>query len=260
MAYQGFDLQGSTALVTGGNGGIGYGMALALLQAGARVAIWGARAEKTENAKAQLIQACGDASRVHAFCCDVGDEAQLVATFEQTVAALGGRLDACFANAGVSSKGMKLTDMQLADWQRVQRINVEGVFLTFREAARHMIAGGHGGSLVATASTAALEGAARNSAYGASKGAVTSFVRAVAVELARHGIRANSILPGWITTEMTENSIGNERFAQAVLPRIPARRWGSGDDFGGIAVYLASPASSYTTGEQFVIDGGYTKF
>lgn len=260
MAYEGFNLQGKTALVTGGNGGIGYGMAKALLQAGAQVAIWGARAEKTENARAQLARDCGDAARVHAFVCDVGDEAQLCDTFAQTVAALGGRLDACFANAGVSSKGMPLIDMQLTDWQRVQRINVEGVFLTFREAARHMIEGGHGGSLVATASTAALEGAARNSAYGASKGAVTSFVRAVAVELARHSIRANSILPGWITTEMTENSIGNERFAQAVMPRIPARRWGSGDDFGGVAVYLTSDASSYHTGEQFVIDGGYTKF
>lgn len=260
MAYQAFNLEGRAALVTGGNGGIGYGMALALLQAGATVSIWGSRADKTERAREQLAAACGDAGRVHALSCDVGDEAALQAAFAETVQALGGRLDACFANAGVSSKGMPLTEMSLQDWQRVQRINVEGVFMTFREAARHMIEGGHGGSLVATASTAALEGAARNSAYGASKGAVTSFVRAVAVELARYKIRANSILPGWIVTEMTENSIGNDKFAQAVMPRIPARRWGEGDDFGGIAVYLASDASSYTTGEQFVIDGGYTKF
>ena len=81
-----------------------------------------------------------------------------------------------------------------------------------------------------------------------------------AVELARHRIRVNSILPGWIVTDMTERSVGNDKFANAVLPRIPARRWGSIDDFGGIAVYLASDASSYATGEQFVIDGGYTKF
>jgi NAD(P)-dependent dehydrogenase (short-subunit alcohol dehydrogenase family) len=89
---------------------------------------------------------------------------------------------------------------------------------------------------------------------------VTSLVRAPAVELARHPIRVNSILPGWIMTEMTENSVNNKRFADAVLPRIPARRWGAIDDFGGIAVYLASEASAYATGEQFVIDGGYTKF
>ncbi len=260
MAYQPFNLQGRTALVTGGNGGIGYGMALALLQSGASVAIWGNRVEKTEQAKAQLIEACGDASRVHAFACDVSDEAALEATFAQTVQALGGRLDSCFANAGVSGKGKTLLDMSIEDWRRVQRVNVEGVFMTFRAAAKHMIEGGHGGSLVATASTAAIEGAARNSAYGASKGAVTAFVRALAVELARHKIRANSILPGWIVTEMTEKSVGNDKFATAIMPRIPARRWGEKEDFGGMAVYLASDASSYTTGEQFVIDGGYTKF
>ena len=107
---------------------------------------------------------------------------------------------------------------------------------------------------------AALEGAARNSHYGASKGAVTAYVRALAMELARYRIRVNSILPGWIVTEMTQQSVNNDKFAAAVMPRIPARRWGHIDDFGGIAVYLASDASAYTTGEQFVIDGGYTKF
>ena len=257
--YKAFDLTGRGAVVTGGNGGIGLGMARALLAQGAKVSIWGNRAEKTEAARAQLAQECGDASRVHALVCDVGDEAQVDAAFAQSVAALG-TVHSCFANAGVSGKGNMLMDMSLDEFRRVQRINVDGVFLTFRAAARHMVAHGQGGSLVATASTAAVEGAARNSHYGASKGAVTSMVRALAVELARHKIRVNSILPGWIVTEMTERSVGNEKFAGAVLPRIPARRWGEIDDFGGIAAYLASDAASYTTGEQFVIDGGYTKF
>jgi NAD(P)-dependent dehydrogenase (short-subunit alcohol dehydrogenase family) len=257
--YTPFDLTGRTAVVTGGNGGIGYGMAHALLAAGASVAIWGSNPDKTAKAKAQLAADCGDASRVHAFVADVGDEAQVESTFAASVAALG-HVDACFANAGVSSKGVLLTDMSLEEFRRIQRINVDGVFLTFRAAARHMAERGQGGVLVATASTAAIEGAARNSHYGASKGAVTSFVRALAVELSRHRIRVNSILPGWIVTEMTERSVSNEKFANAVLPRIPARRWGGIDDFGGIAVYLASDASSYHTGEQFVIDGGYTKF
>lgn len=257
--YTPFDLGGQAAVITGGNGGIGYGMARALLAAGARVAIWGSRPAKTEQARQALAAECGDAARVFAFNCDVGDEAEVEAAFAASVAALG-RVDACFANAGVSGKGTPVTEMSLEEFRRVQRINVDGVFLTFRAAARHMVAHGQGGSLVATASTAALEGAARNSHYGASKGAVTSFVRALAVELARHRIRVNSVLPGWIVTEMTEASVGNERFAGAVMPRIPARRWGEGDDFGGIAVYLASAAAAYTTGEQFVIDGGYTKF
>ena len=132
--------------------------------------------------------------------------------------------------------------------------------MAFRAAARNLVELGEGGSLVATDITAAVEGAARNSHYGASKGAVTAYVRALAVELARHRIRVNSILPGWIVTDMTERSVSNEKFASAVLPRIPARRWGEIDDFGGIAVYLASAASAYATGEQFVIDGGFTKF
>jgi NAD(P)-dependent dehydrogenase (short-subunit alcohol dehydrogenase family) len=257
--YTPFNLSGRGVVVTGGNGGIGLGMARALLASGASVAIWGSNPDKTAQAKAQLATECGDASRVHAFVCDVGEEAQVEATFAASVAALG-QVDACFANAGVSGKGSSVLDMDLAEFRRVQRINVEGVFLTFRAAARHMAAHGQGGSLVATASTAAVEGAARNSHYGASKGAVTSYVRALAVELARHRIRVNSILPGWIVTDMTQRSVTNPKFADAVIPRIPARRWGEIDDFGGIAVYLASQASSYTTGEQFVIDGGYTKF
>jgi NAD(P)-dependent dehydrogenase (short-subunit alcohol dehydrogenase family) len=261
--YQPFDLTGRGVVVTGGNGGIGLGMARALLASGAKVSIWGNRAEKTEAARAQLaaevVAQGGDASRVHALVCDVGDEAQVDIAFAQSVAALG-TVHACFANAGVSGKGNMVMDMSLDEFRRVQRINVEGVFLTFRAAARHMAAHGQGGSLVATASTAAVEGAARNSHYGASKGAVTAFVRALAVELARHKIRVNSILPGWIVTEMTEKSVGNDKFAGAVMPRIPARRWGEIDDFGGIAVYLASTAAGYTTGEQFIIDGGYTKF
>lgn len=257
--YKPFDLSGRGVVVTGGNGGIGLGMSRALLASGASLAIWGSNPAKTQDAREQLAAECGDASRVHAFVCDVREEAQVESAFAASVSALG-RVDACFANAGVSSKGTVLTEMSLDEFRRVQRVNVEGVFLTFRAAARHMAEHRQGGSLVATASTAAVEGAARNSHYGASKGAVTSFVRALAVELARHRIRVNSILPGWIATDMTDQSVHNPKFADAVLPRIPARRWGEIDDFGGIAVYLASDASAYATGEQFLIDGGYTKF
>ncbi|HEY5634978.1 MAG TPA: glucose 1-dehydrogenase [Burkholderiaceae bacterium] len=254
--YEAFDLSGRCAVVTGGNGGIGLGMARALLGAGASVAIWGSNEAKTLAARDALA---ADGGQVEAFVCDIGNEAQVERAFAASVQALG-KVDACFANAGVSARPTPLLEMTHEEFRRVMRVNVDGVFFTFRAAARHMSARGQGGVLVATASTAAVEGAARNSHYGASKGAVTSYVRALAVELARYRIRVNSILPGWIETDMTARAMADERFAGAVMPRIPARRWGTIDDFGGIAVYLASDASAYHTGEQFVIDGGYTKF
>ena len=123
-----------------------------------------------------------------------------------------------------------------------------------------MVERGGGGSLVGTASIAAIEGAARNQHYAASKGGLVSMIRALAVELARHGIRANAILPGWIETDMTARSVADERFRAAVLPRIPMRRWGRGADFGGVAVYLMSDASAYHTGDTLVVDGGYSLF
>lgn len=256
MAYRPFDLTGKVALVTGGNGGIGFGMARALLDSGARVMIWGSNPAKTDAARQRLADGGG---QVDALVCDVGEEAAVEAAFAESVSRMG-RVDACFANAGVSGKGNLLVDMTHEEFRRVLRINLDGVFFTFRAAARHMMARGGGGSLVATASTAAVEGAARNSHYGASKGAVTAYCRALAVELARYKIRVNSILPGWIETEMTEPSFSNPRFRDNVMPRIPARRWGHIDDFGGVAVWLMSDASSYLTGEQMLIDGGYTKF
>jgi NAD(P)-dependent dehydrogenase (short-subunit alcohol dehydrogenase family) len=252
-----FDLSGRTAVITGGNGGIGLSMARGLLSAGARVAIWGSNAQKTEAARAQLSAQTG--GEVHALTCDVGDEPQVERAFAQSLERLG-QVDGLFANAGVSGFGTPLIDMSLEEFRRVQRINLDGCFLCFRAAARHMVARGGGGVLVATASTAALEGAARNSHYGASKGAVTSMVRALAVELARHRIRVNSLIPGWIETEMTAAKFADSRFSGNVLPRIPARRWGAADDFAGIAVYLMSEASSYMTGEALVLDGGYTLF
>jgi hypothetical protein len=120
--------------------------------------------------------------------------------------------------------------------------------------------GDPGGRLVATASLAALSGAARNEHYGATKGGLTAMMRAMAAELARHGITANSILPGWIETEMTEAAFNWERFRDNVLPRVPLRRWGQPDDFAGIAVYLMSDASAYHTGDSILIDGGYWVF
>lgn len=256
MAYRPFDLAGKVALVTGGNSGIGLGMAQALAEAGADVAIWGTNAAKNAEAVAAL-SATG--VRVHTEICDVGDEAAVDRAFAGTLATLG-RVDACFANAGTYGRKGKFVELDSAEWHRVTRVNLDGAFYTLRAAARHMVERGGGGSLVGTASLAAIEGAARNTQYAATKGAMVAVIRALAVELARHGIRANAVLPGWIETAMTARSVGDEKFAGAVLPRIPARRWGTGADFGGLAVYLASDASTYHTGDCLVVDGGYSLY
>jgi NAD(P)-dependent dehydrogenase (short-subunit alcohol dehydrogenase family) len=143
-------------------------------------------------------------------------------------------------------------------------VNEEGAFFTLREAARHMVdranKGDAGGSLVGVASLAGIEGAGRNEAYSATKGAVLAMMRSIAVEHARYGVRANSIAPGWIATDMTAGAQSNQTFQDKVIVRVPMRRWGKPEDFGGIAVYLASDASKYHTGDTFVIDGGYLVF
>jgi NAD(P)-dependent dehydrogenase (short-subunit alcohol dehydrogenase family) len=255
MPYAPFDLTGHVALITGGNGGIGLGMAEALAQAGADIAIWGTNEDKNKAAEEQL-RAHG--TQVAAFRCDVGDEAAVTAAFDETVAALG-KVDSCFANAGIG--GMSpFVEMTADEWHRVLRVNLDGTFFTLRAAARHMVERGEGGSLVGMASLAAVEGQARGEHYAATKGGTVSMMKALAVELARHGIRANSILPGWIETAMTEAAFNWDRFRDNVMPRIPARRWGKPADFGGIAVYLASPASAYHSGDTFLIDGAYSIF
>lgn len=258
MAYKAFDLTGQVALVTGGNGGIGLGMAKAVAEAGADVAIWGTNAGKNADAKAQLEKT---GRRVLALQVDVGDEAAVEQGFAETLKVLG-RVDGCFANAGVSGRGghTSFSDMPTDEWKRVTRINLDGAFFTFRAAAKHMVARGGGGVLVGTSSLAAVSGPPRNEHYAATKSAMIGMIRSLAVEYARHGIRAHAVLPGWIETEMTANLIANEKFHDNVLKRVPMRRWGTGDDFGGIAVYAMSSASRFHTGDTFLIDGGYALF
>jgi len=261
LPYSPFNLTGKTALVTGGNRGIGFGMAEALAMSGADVIIWGSNPARNEEA-ADRLKAHG--GKVLAQTVDVAEEGE-VTTAMAEAAAFTGRLDCVIANAGIGRGSPSFIDMATADYRKVLSVNLDGVFFTFREACRHMVeraksTGERGGSLIGVASLAAIEGAARNEAYAATKGGVISMVKSIAVEHARWGIRANAILPGWIATDMTAGAQSSPAFAEKVIPRVPARRWGDPADFGGAAVYLASDASSYHSGDTLVIDGGYAVF
>ena len=257
MSGNPFDLSGKTALVTGGNSGIGLGMARGLAEAGADVCIWATNPDKNAAALEELNGATG---RARALICNVADEEAVEGAFAETVAAFG-RVDACFANAGVGSGWQKsFADMSIEEWRRVTTVNLEGAFFTFRAAVRHMIKRGGGGSLVGTGSLSALEGMARGQNYAASKGGMISMVKGLAVEYGRKGIRANIIVPGWVETDMTRDFLTLDAVRKRVLTRVPLRRWGAGKDFGGVAVYLAGDASAYHSGDTFVIDGGYAIF
>lgn len=257
MAYNPFDLNNHVALVTGGNGGIGLGMADALAQAGATLVIWGTNEQKNTKASEQLSAHGGE---VVAELVDVSDP-DAVAAGVQRIVEKYQRLDSAFANSGISGGGAaSMFEIDPKKYRRVMEVNLDGVFYTFRETARQMMQQPEGGSLIGVASVAAIEGAARAQHYAASKGGVISMVKATAVELARHKIRCNAILPGWIRSEMTQAAQDNEVFNDKVIPRVPMKRWGNPEDFGGIAVYLASSASRYHTGTTSVVDGGYTIF
>lgn len=261
MAYAPFDLTGKVALVTGGNRGIGYGMAEALAASNAHVAIWG-RKEAANKEAVEALSKLG-AGEVKAWSVDVADETAVVDAMKATVDSFG-RVDTCIANAGVGFGASSFMEMTTETWNKNMAVNLDGAFWTLREATKHITerakAGDPGGSLVGVASLAAISGAARNQAYAATKGGLISMLKAIAVETARYGVRANAILPGWIATDMTETAQNTEVFQTKVISRVPARRWGEPKDFGGVAVYLASDASSYHSGDTFLIDGGYNIF
>ncbi len=260
MAFDPFDLTGKVVLVTGGNGGIGLGMAEAVAAAGADVCIWGTNEQKNASALEKLRSGGAKAA---ALRCDVADAEAVNAAFAATLERFG-RVDACFANAGVSTWASSFLDITPQEWRRILSVNLDGAFHTLQVAARHMVQrakdGDPGGRLVVTSSLASISGAPRNEHYAATKGGVVSMVKALAVELARHRITANAILPGWIETAMTAKNLAWDKFHDAVMPRIPMRRWGQPEDFAGLAVYLTSDASAYHTGDSFLIDGGYFLF
>ena len=243
-------------VITRGNGGIGLGMAEGIAAAGGLLAICGRSREKNEQAIGRLKE-YGVPSL--ALECDVSDESSVVGAIKQTVDSFG-RLDGCFANAGRAGILKPFVDLTLEDWRAVMAVNLDGVFLTLREAARVLIEQGEGGSLVAVSSTSAIHGAANNEAYGSSKTAVNGLVRALAVALARHKIRVNSLLPGWTRTQLARGGYESEKFRTVTTQRTPVRRWADPSEFREVGAFLADPSISFHTGQEVCVDGGYTIF
>ena len=248
-----FDLEGRVALVTGGNGGIGLGMARGLAQAGAAIAVAGRNQEKSL-AAARELGALGVKTSV--LQVDVTDEASCRTMVEAAVADLG-RLDILINNAGINIRKQP-QEYTLAEWRSVLDTNLTSAFLCSRAAYPLMKAAG-GGKIINIGSMMSIFGASFAPAYAASKGGIVQFTRACACAWAADNIQANAILPGWIDTDLTRR--GRQEVAglhERVLARTPAARWGEIADFAGIAIFLASSASDFVTGAAIPIDGGFS--
>jgi sorbose reductase len=247
-----FDLRGKRALVTGASSGIGKKVALAYVQAGAEVAIAARHSEVLEEVAAQLTAAGG---KVVPICCDVTQPDQVTEMLEKTTAAFGG-IDIAVCNAGIISV-VPMLEMAPAEFQRIQDTNVTGVFLTAQAAARAMVRQGQGGVIINTASMSGhiINLPQQVGHYCATKAAVIHLTKAMAVEFAPHKIRVNSVSPGYILTELVEPYAEYHALWE---PKIPMGRLGRPEELTGLYLYLASEASSYMTGSDVVIDGGYS--
>ncbi|CAH0498115.1 SDR family NAD(P)-dependent oxidoreductase [Novosphingobium sp. CECT 9465] len=251
-----FDLSGKVALVTGANSGLGFAFARGLAKAGADIVIWGRRPDKNEEA-AEKLRSLG--VRVMTGSVDVRDDAAIVAGVEQAVSQLG-RIDIVVANAGIATQ-VPFVDMTREAYRELIDVNLDGAVFTLRAVAKHMvdraIAGDPGGSLIICGSGSIAQGVPTLAHYGIAKGGLNSLAKALAAELGPHGIRCNVIAPGFIETEMTfaDPEIGAVMAAR-VSARVPLGRIGQPGDLEGAAVYLASDAARYHTGDTLVIDGG----
>lgn len=248
-----FDLTGKIALVTGGNGGIGLGMARGLGQAGASLVIVGRNEEKSAAALRELQSA---SMRAEAIAADVTDEGAVQRLFDE-VRGRHGRLDILVNNAG-STVRKPPQDFTLDEWKAVMDVNLTSAFLCCRSAHPLMLQAG-GGKIINIGSIMSVLAAPYAPAYCASKGGIVQFTKSIALAWAKDGIQANAVLPGWIATELTDSARAqvpglNER----VLARTATGRWGRPEDLAGVAVFLASHASDFVTGTAITVDGGYS--
>jgi len=253
MASTPFDLSGKVAIVTGGNGGIGLGMARGLAEAGAAIAIAGRNEAKSNAAAASLRQ---NGAKAISVVADVTDTTAVAAMVARTVKEFG-RVDILVNNAGITVRKPPHA-LDLAEWDSVIKTNLTSAFLCSQAVYPAMKAAG-GGKIINIGSMMSIFGASFAGAYGASKGGIVQFTRSCAVAWAGDNIQVNAVLPGWIDTDLTERARQEvDGLNDKVLARTPAARWGEIADFAGIAVFLSSSASDFVTGTAIPVDGGYS--
>ena len=255
MTRELFDLRGKVAIVTGGNGGIGLGIAKGLAAANAGVAVAARNEDKTASAVQELCALGSDAVGIPI---DVSDEESIKAAMAETVDRYG-RLDILVNNAGTTVRS-RPEDYEAADWDLVQDVNLRGAFLCCREVYPHMVRQG-GGKIINIGSMTSIFGLDWGAPYAASKGGIVQLSKSLAIAWAKDNIQVNAILPGWISTDLTAplQEQFPERHAQ-ITSRIPEGRWGLPSDFAGVAVFLAGGASDYVTGTAIPVDGGYSVY
>jgi len=248
-----FELKGKVAIVTGGNGGIGLGMARGLAKAGARVVV-AARDKEKSNAAVRELQ--GMTAGAVAISVDVSSEESVNALIGETVKRCE-RIDILVNNAGINIR-KPVQDLSLEEWRQVMDTNLTSAFLCSRGVYTQMKRGG-GGKIINIGSMMSIFGAPFAPAYGASKGGIVQLTKSLATAWAKDNIQVNAVLPGWIDTDLTRRA--REEIAglhERALAGTPAARWGAMDDFGGIAVFLASAASDFVTGTAIPVDGGFS--
>ena len=249
-----FDLTGKVAIVTGGNGGIGLGMALGLAGQGAHIAVVGRNAAKSASAAKKISDETG--VKTLAVTCDVAQESQVNSAMSQIVEGLG-RIDILINNAGINIRKQP-QDLSLDEFREVMDVNLTSAFLTSKAAYPAMKAAG-AGKIINIGSMTSIYGSSFASAYASSKGAIVQLTKSLALSWAPDHIQVNAILPGWIDTELTEKArLEVSGLHERVLVRIPHGRWGKPADLAGTAIWLASSASDYVTGIAVPVDGGYT--
>jgi len=248
-----FELKGRVALVTGGNGGIGLGMARGLAQAGAALALAGRQEGKNADAVSEL-EARG--ARAVSIRAELRDETSCRGMVDEAVERLG-RLDILVNNAGTNIRKAP-QDYTLEEWRLVLDTNLTSAFVASQAAYPHMKRAG-GGKIINIGSMMSLFGASFVAPYGASKGGIVQLTKALATAWAKDNIQVNAVLPGWIDTALTRQARKDvDGLHERVLARTPAGRWGAPEDLAGVAVFLSSSSSDFVTGVAIPVDGGYS--